>query len=142
MKQNRIKIILIIGIILLVAMVPTYNKARYEQSTEVGGGGGGASTALDPIQNPNSFKPGGVTQNDVNIITKKANSFVGIVVTVGVVISAVTLGILGIKYMLGSVEERAEYKKSMAPYLVGSILLFSASGVVGIIASLLKDVNL
>lgn len=140
MKQNRIKIIFIIGIILLIAMIPTYSKARYEQST--GGSGGGGSTAVDPIQNPNSFKPGGVTQNDVNIITKKANSFVGIVVTVGVVISAVTLGILGIKYMLGSVEERAEYKKSMAPYLVGSILLFSASGVVGIIASLLKDVNL
>jgi len=34
--------------------------------------------------------------------------------------------ILGLKYMLGSTEERASYKKSMIPYIVGAVLLFAA----------------
>ena len=34
--------------------------------------------------------------------------------------------ILGIKYMMGSLEQRAGYKKSMLPLLIGAILLFSA----------------
>lgn len=34
--------------------------------------------------------------------------------------------IIGIKYMLGSTEQRAEYKRTMLPYLIGAIMLFAA----------------
>lgn len=96
----------------------------------------------NPIEDPNSFKPGPIQEADANIITERANSIVGVLVTVGVVIAAVTLTILGIKYMMGSVEERAEYKKSMIPYLIGSILLFATSTIVGIIANIVENMNL
>ena len=43
--------------------------------------------------------------------------------------------ILGIKYMLGSVEEKASYKKSMMPYLIGSVLIFGAVNVTATIYS-------
>ncbi len=46
---------------------------------------------------------------------------------VGIVASVVVVAILGVKYMLGSVDERAEYKKSMMPYLIGAFLVFGAS---------------
>ena len=36
------------------------------------------------------------------------------------------LMVLGIKYMMGSAEEKAEYKKTMIPYLIGAVLLFAA----------------
>ena len=29
--------------------------------------------------------------------------------------------------MMGSTEERAEYKKSMLPYVIGAVILFAAS---------------
>ena len=38
-------------------------------------------------------------------------------------VSVITLVVLGIKYMVGSIEERAEYKKSMIPYLIGAFLI-------------------
>ena len=41
--------------------------------------------------------------------------------------------ILGIKYMIGSVEEKAEYKKTMMPYIIGTTILFAASTIVSII---------
>lgn len=60
-------------------------------------------------------------------ITKVGKSIVGILQTVGVVLSVVILIILGIKYMMGSAEEKADYKKSMIPYIVGAALIFAAS---------------
>ena len=44
--------------------------------------------------------------------------------------------------MVGSVEERAEYKKSMIPYLVGAVLLFAGSVVVSIIANLVINIKM
>ena len=96
----------------------------------------------NPIEDPNSVKPGPIQEEDANVITERANSIIGVFITVGVVIAAVTLTILGIKYMMGSVEEKAEYKKSMIPYLIGSILLFATSTIVGIIANIVEDMNL
>lgn len=47
--------------------------------------------------------------------------------TAGVVLSVVMLAVLGVKYMMGSAEEKSEYKKSMMPYLIGALLIFGAS---------------
>ena len=37
--------------------------------------------------------------------------------------------------MLGSLEEKAEYKKTMMPYIIGAVLVFAASAIAGIIYS-------
>lgn len=54
------------------------------------------------------------------------NIILGVIQVVGTVVAIAILMMLGIKYMMGSVEERASYKKSMLPYLIGAILLFGA----------------
>ncbi len=41
----------------------------------------------------------------------RVNPILGTITVIGIVISAITLTVLGIKYMIGSVEEKAEYKK-------------------------------
>lgn len=99
-------------------------------------------SADGPIQDPNSFKPGAINDEDANIINGKANSIIGVLITVGVIVSCITLGILGIKYMIGSVEEKAEYKKSMIPYIIGAVLLLASSTIVSIIANLVQNSNL
>ena len=100
------------------------------------------NATYDPLEDPNSFKPGNISSEDANVITGRVNSIIGVIVTVGVIISAITLCILGIKYMVGSVEERAEYKKTMIPYIIGAVLLFAASSVVGIIANIVQNMNM
>jgi len=64
---------------------------------------------------------------------------VSIITEIGVVTSVIVLAVLGVKYMLGSVEERAEYKKTLMPYVIGSLLLFGASSVAQIIYLVAKD---
>ena len=64
------------------------------------------------------------------------NQIIGIITTVGVVVAVVVLLVLGIKYMMGSASEKAEYKKTMIPYLVGAILIFGASAITKVVVSL------
>lgn len=100
------------------------------------------SATYDALEDPGDFDPGSMDSDDVTIITDRVNPIIGTIVTIGVVISVVTLCILGIKYMVGSVEERAEYKKTMIPYIIGAVLLFATSSIVGIIANIVQSINM
>lgn len=77
-------------------------------------------------------------QNDV---TKIGNQIIGIITTVGVVVAVIVLLILGIKYMMGSASEKAEYKKTMIPYLVGAILIFGASAITKVVVNLASGIT-
>lgn len=43
--------------------------------------------------------------------------------------------------MLGSVEEKAEYKKDLVPYVVGAFLLFGIGTILKIIISIGNSIN-
>lgn len=62
-----------------------------------------------------------------NTIKDVGQQVVGILQTVGIVLSVIVLIVLGIKYMMGSTEEKSEYKKTFIPYIVGAALIFAAS---------------
>lgn len=64
---------------------------------------------------------------------------VAVLQTVGIVLSVIILIVLGIKYMMGSAEEKADYKKSMMPYIVGAALIFSASAFAQVIYGFFSD---
>ena len=65
------------------------------------------------------------------------NQVLGVLQAIGIVVSVVVLIILGIKYMLGSIDQKAEYKKSMLPYVIGASGLLAASVIANIIMHLL-----
>lgn len=48
-------------------------------------------------------------------------------------LAVVMLMVLAIKYMVSSVEEKAEIKKHLALYIFGVVLLFAASGLVALL---------
>lgn len=80
--------------------------------------------AADAEIKPNGLSPKYNGTGDIQTVGEK---IMGIIQTVGVVVAVVILMVLGIKYMMGSAEEKAEYKKTMIPYLVGAILIFGAT---------------
>lgn len=71
---------------------------------------------------------------DTNDATSAGNMVLSLIRTIGVFIAVGTLMILGIKYIMGSTEQKASYKKSMIPYVVGAILLFAAVNITTFIA--------
>lgn len=84
---------------------------------------------------------------DVNFVTdgakdssgtaKSVNSIVGSVLTVcqvaGSGIAVIMLIVLAIKYLTAAPSDKADIKKSAMIYIVGAVILFSASGILGII---------
>lgn len=76
-----------------------------------------------------AISPASVSPNDANTSSIQiiGNNVIGIIQTIGVIISVGILVVLGIKYMMGSAEEKAEYKKTMIPYIIGAVLIFAAT---------------
>ena len=66
------------------------------------------------------------------------NKIITTISTIGSIVSVTVLVIIGVKYMFGSIEERAEYKKTMIPYLVGVFLVFSVTTIPQLIYSLVN----
>jgi type IV secretory pathway VirB2 component (pilin) len=98
-----------------------------------------ASDGLDPAGMANNLK--GTTSNAQTDVMNIGNQIIGIITTVGVVVAVVILLVLGIKYMMGSASEKAEYKKTMIPYLVGAILIFGASAITKVVVSLASGIG-
>lgn len=61
---------------------------------------------------------------------------------VGTVISVVALMAIGLKFMMGSASEKAAYKETMIPYLVGAVMLFTIPNILGILYDLVKGINM
>ena len=68
-----------------------------------------------------------------NGVQNIGSQIVKVVSTVGSIVSILVLVVLGIKYMMGSAEEKAEYKKTLLPYVIGAALVFAASGIATVI---------
>ena len=115
MKKNIVfKIFTIIAIILILFIPIAY---------------AGTPTTV----NPEEWKPSDFDVEDVDEVMDMAQVIVTIIRTVGIVVAVVVLLIMGIKYMVGSVEEKADYKTSMKPYLIGVLIFFGLSQILAVI---------
>ncbi len=101
--------IIILALIIIIQVLPVYAGVSLE----------------DELGSLENYKPSTTTLS-ASFKTKLGVVF-GYINIIGVVLSVVILTAMGIKYMLASVEEKAEYKKSMVPYLWGTLILFSGS---------------
>ena len=57
---------------------------------------------------------------------------------IGVGISVIALVVIGIKYVFGSVEEKADYKASMIPYIIGVLFLALCTSIPNIVYNVIK----
>ncbi len=87
--------------------------------------------------NPEQFNPG------TNIGSEKLSNIGGVVLgiinAIGAFVAVGMLMVMGIKFMLGSIEEKAEYKSLMFPYVLGAILLFSGTTLLNLIYRLVTN---
>ena len=74
-------------------------------------------------------------------VASVGKDIVGILQAVGIILSVVILIILGIKYMMGSAEEKADYKKSMMIYILGAVLIFAASALAQVVYQFVTGIS-
>ena len=86
--------------------------------------------------NPGTLK--GSDPSNTSAIEGFGNQIIGVLRVVGSVAAVIILMILGFKYMMGSAEDKADYKKSMIPYIVGAVCIFLAPMIAGAVYDFLK----
>lgn len=126
-----IEVILIITISHNTYSMSNYNEEIYIENIKVAED---KAPVKNPLENPGSFKPSDM--KDAGKIKSIGNKIIGVVQFIGTFVSVIVLIVIGIKYMLGSVEEKAEYKKTMMPYIIGAILVFGITNLLGIISTI------
>ena len=119
-KIVKISVVLIIAVIMFAFM----SNSLYVNAVSVGG--------IDITPD--------TTNANANMGTV-GSKVLGIIRVGGTLIAVGTIMILGIKYMMGSAEEKAEYKKTMIPYLIGAILLFAGVNIAGWISNFAGSIS-
>lgn len=108
-KKKLFKILIITSLVLIIAMIIFSNIP--------------VKASSDPVTNPGDFDLSKGQTEDTEKINKKIGPILGWLSVVGIVISVIAIAVIGLKYMLGSVEERADYKKTMISYIIGVMLI-------------------
>ncbi len=76
--------------------------------------------------------------NDTTGTANKVNKITGTVITsiriIGVAVAIVMLLVVAMKYMTAAPGDKADIKKSAIQYVVGAIVLFAVTGLLGIIS--------
>jgi len=73
------------------------------------------------------------TPTDTSNILSLVNKILGFLQWAAIIGGVLIITILGIKYMMGSLEEKAEYKKSMIPLIVGIIVVMGATTIANVL---------
>ena len=119
MKNKTLKIMAIVILTIISTLLITSNVLAT---------GAGLNTEITPQPSP-------AAANVQNIAGKVLN----IVQIVGVAVATIMLTVLGIKYVSASPNEKAEYKKGMTIYVIGAVLLFGASMLIGVIRNFISN---
>lgn len=82
--------------------------------------------------NPNDYDPSKtpITTDDTDEVFSKTGIILGAVRNISAVVAVITLMIIGLKYMFGSVEQKANYKATMMPYIIGCVLAVAGTTIV------------
>lgn len=87
------------------------------------------TVAISPIVAA-AVTPGEITPEQTDVdddIQGVGQKILGIITTVAAVAAVIVIAILGVKYIVGSTEEKANYKKAFMPYIIGLLLVVAAS---------------
>jgi len=130
--KNKIinKILLILIILMLILNLPSYSNAFSIDTLWTDAGGfiseGSKSNATGPSQE--DLKP-------------LSDSISNILLTIAVGVTLVSVAVMGVNFMIQSVEDKAKIKESMVPWVIGIFITFGAFGIwkitIGIFGNLL-----
>lgn len=130
--KKTINIFLVISILFVIVNIFCVNKsiAAYQQvMVQDGGGKKATSTSIDP----DDYRPTDPTTDDAAELVDKVGIILGAVRNISVIVSVIVLMIIGFKYIMGSVEEKANYKATMFPYIIGCIMAVAGTTIVSFI---------
>ena len=94
------------------------------------------SEAIHAIYDPGAIDDsGGANESAKKILT----SILDVVRIVGAAIAIIILMVIAAKYIMASAGDRADIKKYAINYVVGAVIFFAASGILGLISKTIEE---
>lgn len=127
MKKNVIKVVSILLVTLLCVVILS---------------GTIFATTLEDASNVKAFKDQAKdTTNTSTFISGWLGAALVVVQVIGVGVAVIMLVVLAIKYISAAPSDKAEIKKHAVVYVVGAVVLFAASGILGLIRTFAENAN-
>ena len=86
-----------------------------------------------PVFAGNTITP--IAPTDTGNILTLAGKILGFLQWIALIGGTIIIAILGIKYMMGSLEEKAQYQKSFIPLIVGIVVVMGAVTIANLIVN-------
>lgn len=102
-----------------------------------GGGGGWAKDLLSESEGWGPQNDGGISQTAQDVM----GTIIIVIRIVGIGIAIIMTTYVAIKYMSAAPNEKAEFKKSATGLIVGAVVLFATSGILGILADFANQIG-
>lgn len=79
--------------------------------------------------------------NAINSSKEYTKKILGTVQVIGSIVSVVALCIIGMRYMISSVEEKAELKGVLLYYIIGAVLVFATTTIVSVAYNVISNLD-
>lgn len=96
----------------------------------------------DIIESADNFiNLGSDSENTLNYSVLKEGSdlLYNILLTIGIVIAVIIGAVIGIQFMVGSIEQKAKIKETLIPYIAGCVVIFGAFGIWKLVVTILNN---
>lgn len=126
MTKKAIKIIAIVLITILAVVTLTQSALALDQQAAM---------------NVNQFDKLGDESGAATSMQNIIGAMITIVQVIGMGVAIIMLIVLAIKYISAAPGDKADIKKHAVVYVVGAIVLFAASGILGIVKNFAKNIS-
>lgn len=105
-----------------------------------------ASSRTDFVEGADEFINAGVNASqgnstviDENDLVQMSNMLYNAFLIIGIIIAVIFGLVIAIKFMTGSVEEKADVKKTLVPYIAGCVVIFGAFTIWKLVVDILSN---
>ena len=95
----------------------------------------------DMIKSGDEFISQGNVLIDKQKLNERQEFIYNSLLTVGIILTVLIGGFLGIKFMIASAEDKAEIKQMLIPYVIGCVVIYGAFGIWKIIIIILDQMT-
>ncbi len=136
----------IINIILILVLSCSFHIEAFAEIAPNAGSSGKAesATAGKIVDDANSFlDKGKESESPINgqALKDGSNIIYNVLLILGIAVALIWGLVLGIQFITGTIEEKAEIKKGLIPYVVGCIIIFGAFGIWKLVLNLLAPLS-
>ena len=126
MKLKKIFVLIVLLFIFQFILIPTLSNAQ---------------NLGEVIQQGDDFVNRGKILIDQSKLKSTTSFIFNSLLVVGIILTVFVGGYLGIKYMMASVEDKAEIKKTMMPFVTGCIVIYGAYGIWRIVVTIMNQIT-